>query len=81
MKILFIDNFSFNFGVASISSVLKQSGHNVELMYYPFFKLRGIDIYRDPGNYFSFEKISNEVIAKKPDIIGFSVFKRKLYVL
>lgn len=74
MKILFIDNFSFNFGVASISSVLKQSGHDVELIYYPFFKLRGINIYRNPGNYFSFEKISNEVIAKKPDIIGFSVF-------
>src|SRR3990167_3893803 len=74
MKILFIDNFSFNFGVASISSILKQNGHDVELLYYPFSKLRGIDIYRNPGKYFRFDKISDEILAKNPDIIGFSVY-------
>ncbi|MBU0477574.1 B12-binding domain-containing radical SAM protein [bacterium] len=73
MKILFIDNFSFNFGIASISSVLKQSGHDVELLYYTFSKMKGIDIYRNPSKYYSFNKIADEIIGRKPDIIGFSV--------
>jgi len=73
MKILFIDNFSFNFGIASISSVLKNSGHQVELLYYTFTKWQGIDIYRKPEKYFSFDKIAKEALERKPDIIGFSV--------
>lgn len=73
MKVLFIDNFSFNFGIASLSSVLKQNGHNVELLYYSFSKLRCSDVYLHPEKYYSFDKIADKAMERKPDIIGFSV--------
>jgi radical SAM superfamily enzyme YgiQ (UPF0313 family) len=74
MKVLFVDNFRMNFGVSQITAVLKQSGHEVELLNYKLSKWKDIDLYRRPEKYFSFDKISDEIIEREPDIIAFSVF-------
>ncbi len=73
MNILFVDNFSLNFGVAHLSAMLKQAGHRVSLRTYAFSKWRGIDIYRAPERYFDFEEIAQEVMAQQPDLLCFSV--------
>jgi radical SAM superfamily enzyme YgiQ (UPF0313 family) len=74
MRVLFVDNFPFNFGLASLSSVLKGAGHQVELLSYPFSKWNDIDQYAKPEKYFSFPLIGREILSKKPDIVAFSVF-------
>lgn len=74
MKILFIDNFPINFGVSYIATMLRLAGHEVELMDFQLSKWKGLDLYRDPSKYFSFDEISDTALKKKPDIIGFSVF-------
>ncbi|ABK44142.1 Radical SAM domain protein [Magnetococcus marinus MC-1] len=74
MKIVFVDNFSLNFGVQYLSAVLKAAGHQVELCNYLFTKSAHADIYVDPQNYFNFDKICTAVLNKKPDLIAFSVW-------
>lgn len=74
MKILFVDNFAINFGIALLSAVLKRAGHEVSLATYPLSKWKGIDIYRAPEKYFSFPKIASEIIRSRPAIVAFSVF-------
>lgn len=73
MKILFIDNYSINFGIAQLSAILKEAGHVVELLTYKMSKWKGIDLYHTPDKYFNFHKISDVALAKSPDVIGFSV--------
>jgi anaerobic magnesium-protoporphyrin IX monomethyl ester cyclase len=73
LNILFVDNFSINFGVAHLSTLLKNGGHQVALLNYPFSKWHGIDIYRSPERHFAFDKIAREVLLQEPDLICFSV--------
>ena len=74
MNILFVDNFPVNFGISYNSSVLKNAGHDVQLLNYPLSKWASADIYSQPDNYFNFDKISDRVLERSPDVIGFSVF-------
>jgi len=74
MKVVFVDNFSLNFGVMYLAAVLEKAGYDVELLLYPLSKWHGIDQYNRPEKYFNFEKISQEILSKKPDILCFSVF-------
>jgi radical SAM superfamily enzyme YgiQ (UPF0313 family) len=69
-----VDNFTLNFGVGSLAAILKRDGHDVQVLNYTFSKLRGIDIYRNPEKYFSFDRIAAEVLGTEPDIIAFSAF-------
>lgn len=74
MKILFIDNFPINFGVSYIATILRLGGHDVELLDFQLPKWKGLDLYRDPSKYFSFDEVSDKALRAKPDIVGFSVF-------
>lgn len=74
MKVLFVDNFSINFGVMYLSSTLKEAGHSVELAHYPLTKFNDIDQYKQPDKYFDFKKITTQIIEKTPDVICFSIF-------
>lgn len=74
MKILFIDNFPFNFGVSYVATILRSGGHEVELLDFQLPKWKGLDLYRDPSKYFSFDEVSDKALSRNPDIIGFSVF-------
>ncbi|HBN27406.1 MAG TPA: hypothetical protein DD405_08060 [Desulfobacteraceae bacterium] len=68
MKILFIypnsgSQIGFNYGVAHISAVLKQAGHNVELIQF----CEGIDMLLSKTEFI------NKFNQTAPDLVGFSV--------
>lgn len=73
MKIAFIDNFAFNFGIAHLTPELKAAGHEVRLFNYPFSKWQKVP-FSHPEKYYDFDRIASEVLAFAPDVLGGSVF-------
>lgn len=73
MNIIFIENFGLNFGVASLVPLLRNSGHQVEVIHYSVLKWMSIDVYSNPEKYFSMGDIAEKILKRKPDILLFSV--------
>ncbi|MBF0207293.1 MAG: radical SAM protein [Oligoflexia bacterium] len=71
LNIVLFDISNENFGVQILTAILKKAGHIVNVIYHP----------ADPitlnNNYLSkniIDQFANEIIAEKPDIVGFSAF-------
>lgn len=74
MKVVFVDNFSINFGLMYVATVAQKAGHEIKLLLYPLSKWHDTDQYQFPEKYYSFEKIALEILAEKPDVVCCSVF-------
>lgn len=76
MKINFIYMGSENLGIEYLSSSLKNSGHSVDLIFDPalFRDKHYLNIDSLAKIFDSKDSVVNKALAKKPDIIGFSVF-------
>lgn len=76
MKISFIYLGSENLGIEYLSSVLKKSGHKVELIFDPalFCDKHYLNVDFLAKLFDSRKKIIKRVLESRPDLIGFSVF-------
>jgi len=75
MKIVFVVIGVESLAVEFLSSFLKSQGHEVELVFDPrLFASEAINIPRLSKFFDTKKQLSREIIAKKPDVVGFSVF-------
>lgn len=74
MKVVFINNFSINFGFLYVASVLEESGIEVEVVNYLQSKWDGEDQYHTPQKYFCFDEVAAAILEKKPDVVACSVY-------
>ncbi|MFZ2604084.1 MAG: radical SAM protein, partial [Candidatus Omnitrophota bacterium] len=76
MKIVFVHFGRENLGIEYLSSVLKKQGYQVELVYDCGLFSREDNVFYSPflERIFKKKDIVRKVIAKKPDIVAFSVY-------
>lgn len=75
MKIVFVAIGVESLAIEFLSSYLKRKGHEVELVFDPrLFASEAIKIPKLSGFFDIKKQLAREIIARKPDVVGFSVF-------
>lgn len=75
MKIVFVTIGVESLAVEFLSSYLKSKGHEVELVFDPrLFASEAIQIPKLSGFFDIKKQLAREIIAREPDVVGFSVF-------
>jgi radical SAM superfamily enzyme YgiQ (UPF0313 family) len=72
MRIAFVDNFAFNFGIAHLMPELKMAGHDTHFFNHPFSKWQA-KVFSEPQRYYNFDKLADEILAFAPDVVGGAV--------
>lgn len=75
MKIVFVANAVENLAIEFLSGFLKANGHEVELVFDPMVFSNEAVRFKKLSDFFDVKKeITLQVLEKKPDLVGFSVF-------
>lgn len=75
MKVVFVANAVENLAIEFLSSFLKAKGHEVELVFDPMVFSNEAVGFKKLADIFDIKKeIALQVLEKKPDLVGFSVF-------
>lgn len=75
MKVVFVAIGVENLAVEFLSSFLKLHGHSVEFVFDPkLFASEAIQFVKLAKFFDTFQEIAKQIVEKKPDLVGFSVF-------
>ncbi|MBU1071064.1 cobalamin B12-binding domain-containing protein, partial [Patescibacteria group bacterium] len=75
MKIVFIAMSTENLALSFLSSFLKKHGHQVDMVFDPtLFQSETINAPKLAKFFDTQDQIAQQVVSKKPDLVGFSVF-------